>query len=63
MATDTIRLICPNLRCRSILTAPASTRGKTVRCRACGMKVRVPAPATDPSKNQPGTAPVTETAK
>ena len=48
MNSDTIRLICPNLKCRSILTAPISARGKTVRCSECGMKVRIPGPATSP---------------
>jgi hypothetical protein len=42
MAVEMIRLICPNLKCRSILTAPASARGKAVRCGKCAMKVRVP---------------------
>ena len=42
MSSEVIRLICPNLKCRAILTAPAAARGKAVRCRQCGMKVRVP---------------------
>jgi hypothetical protein len=37
-----VRLICPNLSCRSILAVPISARGKMVRCRACGMRVTVP---------------------
>ncbi len=47
MATDTLRIICPNLRCRAVLSVPGEARGKTVRCRQCGMRVRVPAPARD----------------
>jgi hypothetical protein len=42
MSSEVIRLICPNLKCRAILTAPSAARGKAVRCRQCGMKVRVP---------------------
>lgn len=42
MATNMIRLICPSLRCRAILTAPSAARGKAVRCGQCGMRVRVP---------------------
>ncbi len=49
-----IRLICPNLKCRKVLTVPVVTRGKTVRCRSCGMKINVPA-----DKPGPTPAPVT----
>ena len=40
-----LRLMCPNLKCRKILTVPASTRGKTVRCRNCGIRINVPSNA------------------
>jgi hypothetical protein len=43
MASDVIRLICPNLKCRSILCVPGSARGKSVRCRQCGTRVKIPA--------------------
>lgn len=48
-----IRLICPNLKCRKILTVPQTARGKTVRCRNCGMKIHVPAgtPAPVPAES------------
>jgi hypothetical protein len=56
MAGNLIRLICPNLKCRKILSVPMAARGKTVRCRNCGMRVTVPSPAaTKPA------APVAET--
>lgn len=42
MSSDLLRLICPNLKCRAILSVPASARGKTVRCRQCSQRVRVP---------------------
>ena len=43
--SGSIRVICPNLKCRAILSAPAHARGKFVRCRICGMKVRIPSTA------------------
>jgi hypothetical protein len=56
MASEVIRLICPNLKCRAILTAPAAARGKAVRCRQCGMKVRVPEPLGTPKPGSPAAA-------
>ncbi len=40
-----VRLMCPNLVCRTVLAVPQSARGKTVRCRACGTNIRVPSEA------------------
>jgi len=37
-----IRLVCPNLKCRRILVVPENTRGKAIRCSACGTAIRVP---------------------
>ena len=37
-----VRLICPNLKCRAILSVPTATRGKTVKCRQCGVRITVP---------------------
>ena len=48
MSPNLIRLICPNLKCRKILSVPATARGKTVRCRNCGMRVQVPASEPKP---------------
>lgn len=53
MSGQVIRMICPNLTCRTILSVPATARGKDVRCRACGTKVRIPMP-------KPVAAPVAE---
>ena len=39
-----ISIMCPNLTCRKVLMVPHNCRGKTVRCRACGTNIRVPAP-------------------
>jgi len=41
--TSSIRMICPNLKCRCVLSVPPQARGKTVRCRQCGMRITVPA--------------------
>ena len=41
-----VRLICPNLKCKAILAVPQAARGKTVRCHACGNRVRIPATST-----------------
>ena len=54
-----VTLFCPNLRCRSILQVPDSTRGKKVRCGQCGTTFVVPdreaAPVTPapPGKEPP----------
>ena len=41
-----IRIMCPNLSCQRILAIPEAARGKLVRCRACGMNIRIPAGKT-----------------
>ena len=40
---EAVRIICPNLKCRTILSVPSNARGKSVRCRSCGTRVSVPA--------------------
>jgi len=52
---SSIRVICPNLRCRTVLSVPPSARGQVVRCRACGMRVQVP--KNRAPKPQPAPAP------
>lgn len=42
MGSDVVRIICPNLKCKAVLSVPGSARGKTVRCRQCGARVEVP---------------------
>ena len=42
-AAEVIRIICPNLKCRTVLSVPGTARGKSVRCRSCGSRVSVPA--------------------
>ena len=36
------QLICPNLRCRKILSVPEEVRGKLVKCQHCQTMFRVP---------------------
>ncbi len=36
------QLICPNLRCRKILSVPDEVRGKLVKCQHCQTTFRVP---------------------
>lgn len=44
MPADTvIRIMCPNLKCRSVLAVPTTARGKLVRCKKCGTTIMIPA--------------------
>jgi hypothetical protein len=50
-----IRIRCPNLGCQRVLGVPSVARGKLVRCRGCGMTIRIPFPKTlesDPEETQ-----------
>ncbi len=43
MSSDkVIRIMCPNLSCQRVLAVPVIARGKIVRCRRCGMNVKIP---------------------
>ena len=48
----TIRIMCPNLACQRILAVPVHARGKLVRCRSCGITIRIPLKPTD-AKEEP----------
>ncbi len=58
MPADVLRIMCPNLKCRTVLGVPVTARGKMVRCRACGSTVRIPATAEvkSPPPEPTGTA-------
>jgi hypothetical protein len=43
-AGNLIRIMCPNLSCQRVLAVPESARGKVVRCRACGINIKIPMP-------------------
>ena len=59
-----ITILCPNLRCRTVLTVPDGVRGKKVRCSHCGTAFLIPPTSTKPgpSKAKPKDAPA-ETGK
>lgn len=44
-----VKIMCPSLVCRKVLSVPAVARGKTVRCKSCGTVIRIPekAPVTE----------------
>jgi len=42
MSEQMLRMMCPNLTCRKVLSVPEAARGKTVRCKQCGTNIRVP---------------------
>ncbi|MEO1007113.1 MAG: hypothetical protein AAFX79_00940 [Planctomycetota bacterium] len=46
-----IRIMCPSLTCRKVLSVPTSARGKTIRCRSCGSVIRVPEKKAPPKKS------------
>jgi len=46
----TIRIMCPNLKCRSILAVPETARGKNVKCSHCVTLFRIP---TQPLVHKP----------
>lgn len=37
-----VQIICPNLRCRKVLSVPDEARGKQVKCQFCQSALRVP---------------------
>lgn len=55
MATESvIRIMCPNLACKRVLAVPNHARGKLVRCRSCGINIRIPVlKARDDSSTPP----------
>ncbi len=42
-AESLIRIMCPNLSCQRVLAVPEAARGRVVRCRVCGMNIKIPA--------------------
>ena len=37
-----VQIICPNLRCRKVLSVADDSRGKQVKCQHCQTALRVP---------------------
>jgi LSD1 subclass zinc finger protein len=52
-----VLLLCPNLRCRKILSVPEGIRGKTVKCQHCQTMVRVPDKQLQPPVQAAAAAP------
>lgn len=42
MTEKVVRIMCPNLMCRSVLAVPTNARGRIVRCKTCGTNIRIP---------------------
>ncbi len=56
MPVESVRIMCPSLKCRKILAVPTSSRGKNVRCRSCSAIIRVPdKPVARPEVEAAGT--------
>ena len=57
-----LTIICPNLRCRSVLQVPQTARGKKVRCGKCGDDFMVPSapPTPKPAQQAKPTEPAAE---
>jgi len=43
-AESVIRIMCPNIACKRVLAVPTHARGKLVRCKSCGINIRIPMP-------------------
>lgn len=37
-----VQMLCPNLRCRKVLSVPEEVRGKVVKCQHCDTLFKVP---------------------
>jgi len=58
-----VQLICPNLRCRKILSVPDEVRGKLVKCQHCQTMFRVPEGRPQPAPVGAAGAPGAKSAK
>lgn len=61
-ADKVIRIMCPNLKCRSILGVPQQARGKLVRCRKCGTNIQIPSTPSEPKPAPAGEGDATQSA-
>lgn len=53
-----VTIICPNLKCRSMLQVAEKARGKKVRCSQCGTPFMIPAKLAE--KTKPPLSPTNE---
>lgn len=59
MAEQTVRIMCPNLTCRRVLSVPITARGKVVRCAHCKSNMRIPGHKTPGAPAAPADAKAT----
>lgn len=48
-----VQIICPNLKCRKLLSVPEEIRGKMVKCQHCQTQFRVPESSKSSSQPKP----------
>ena len=55
VAEQVIRIMCPNVICRKIMSVPIGARGKIVQCPSCRKRIRIPKAgvAQMPAANDP----------
>ena len=41
---QTVRIMCPGIKCRTIMTVPETSRGKNIKCPQCKLLFKMPAP-------------------
>src|SRR5437016_2788199 len=51
-----VQIVCPNLRCRKLLSVPDDARGKIVKCHHCRTVLRVPGAARPQPAGMPAKA-------
>ncbi len=59
MSSGKLRIVCSNLKCRTILNVPITARGKTIRCGQCGFRVRIPG-QSEAAPSSPAATPQTK---
>jgi len=52
IVADQIRIMCPNVVCRKIMTVPSAARGKVVQCPQCRKRIRIPSHASSTSHDE-----------
>lgn len=57
-----VTLLCPNLKCRSVLQVPEKARGQKVRCGQCGTAFMVPINTAPPAAVVPKKPPANKPA-
>lgn len=52
MAENAIRVMCPNVACRKVMSVPIAARGKVVQCPQCRKRIRIPQSAGSSAADQ-----------